>query len=298
VPVGADVVERRVRFYSEAVAVAGYLTAPVRARRLPGIVLCHGFACVMAMDFPQYAARLASEGYAVLRFDYRHFGESAGEPRNLLLPLRQSFDARAALTFLQQQPEADPDRIGLWGTSFGGAVVVHAGALDERAKAIVANVPVTNGRRWLRAVNSDAGWERVLAAVAADRARRSLEGVSTVVPIGEFRPGRPSESAARFLARHAAVAPRREVPWWTVEALLEFAPDELAGRIAPRALLLIAAEGDEVVPVEQAENAYRHAREPRRLVRLAPGLDHFDVYVEPTLTTVLEESLDWYARHL
>lgn len=294
----AELVERRVELYSEGVRVAGWLTAPSGARGLPGVVVCHGFACTMAMDLPEVAARLARAGYAALRIDYRHFGESDGEPRNLLLPERQSQDVRAAITFLQAQPEADPERIGLWGTSFGGAVVLHAAAHDERARAVVANVPVTNGERWLRAVNTDESWARVLNEVAADRTRRALEGTSTFVPISAFRPGTPTPAAAAFHARHAAIAPMREVPWWTVEALLEFAPDALAGRIAPRALLLIAAEGDVVVPIEQAERAFAHAAEPKRLVRLPAEVDHFDVYVEPALSAVVDETLDWLALHL
>src|SRR3954451_19138596 len=114
-------VERPVSFWSAGVAVRGALTAPEGARGLPAVVLSHGFCCVMAMDLPEIARRLAAAGYAVLRFDYRHWGESDGEPRNLLLPLRQVEDARSALTFLAGQPEADPERLGLWGTSFGGA---------------------------------------------------------------------------------------------------------------------------------------------------------------------------------
>ncbi|MEZ5101790.1 MAG: alpha/beta fold hydrolase [Thermoleophilia bacterium] len=294
----AELVERAVDMYSEGVRVAGVLTAPAGARGLPGVVVCHGFACTMAMDLPEIAARIARAGYATLRIDYRHFGESAGEPRNLLLPERQSQDVRAAITFLQAQPEVAPERVGLWGTSFGGAVVLHAAAHDERARAVVASVPVTNGGRWLRSVNTDESWERVLAEVAADRTRRALEGVSTVVPISAFRPATPTPAAAAFHARHAAIAPRREVPWWTVEALLGFAPDELAGRIAPRALLLIAAEGDVVVPIEQAESAFAHAGEPKRLVRLPAGVDHFDVYEDPALATVVDETLAWLAAHL
>lgn len=294
----AEPVERAVELYSEGVRVAGWLTAPQGARGLPAVVVCHGFACTMAMDLPEVSARLARAGYAALRIDYRHFGESDGEPRNLLLPERQSQDVRAAITFLQAQPEADPQRIGLWGTSFGGAIVLHAAAHDERARAVVANVPVTNGSRWLRAVNTDESWDGVLAEVAADRTRRALAGESTFVPIAAFRPGTPTPAATAFHARHAAIAPKREVPWWTVEALLEFAPDELAGRIAPRALLLVAAEGDVVVPIEQAERAFAHAGEPKRLVRLPAEVDHFDVYVEPALSAVIDATLAWYAQHL
>ena len=286
-------VERPVLFYAEGVQLRGYLTAPDGAGGLPAIVLCHGFLCTMAMDFPDYARRLAGEGFAVLRFDYRSFGESDGCPRGELLPLRQSDDVRAAVSFLGAQPEVDPQRIALWGTSFGGAVVLHVAALDERVRAVVANVPVTNGHTWIRSVNTDESWAAVQVALEADRVRRALTGVSEVVPVAAFRPPLPDPDRDAFVARHAAQVAVRELSWACVDAVLEFAPDELAARIAPRPLLLIAAPDDTIVPVEQAESAYAKAREPKRLVLLPHGISHFAVYVEPVVTAVLTETVDW-----
>ena len=90
------IVERPVEFPSAGVPLRGYVTAPAGAAGLPGVVLCHGFLCSMAMDLPEIAARLAGEGFAVLRFDYAGFGESDGDPRGELWPERESADTRAA----------------------------------------------------------------------------------------------------------------------------------------------------------------------------------------------------------
>ena len=285
--------ERPVAFFAGGVRLRGYLTLPSAARRLPAIVLAHGFLCTMAMGFPEIAGRLAAEGFAVLRFDYRGFGESGGDRRGELLPLQQSDDLRAAVSFLRVQPEVDSQRIALWGTSFGGAVALHAGAVDERVCAVVANVPVTNGRAWIRSVNTDESWAAVQAALEADRGRRALTGVSEVVPVSAFRPPGPGPDPDRdaFFARHAAQVPARELSWACVDAVLDFAPDELAARIAPRPLLLIASRSDGVVPFAQAESAFRLAGEPKALVELAEGTSHFAVYVEPALSSVLAETV-------
>lgn len=286
-------VDRPVTFFADGVRLRGHLTAPEGARRLPAIVLCHGFLCTMAMDFPDYARRLAGQGFAVLRFDYRSFGESDGDPRGELLPLRQSDDVRAAVSFLRAQPEVDPEQIALWGTSFGGAVVLHAAALDERVCAVVVNVPVTNGYTWIRSVNTDESWAAVEALLEADRLRRALTGVSEVVPVSAFRPPLPDPDRDAFFARHAAHVTARELSWACVDAVLDFAPDELAPRIAPRPLLVIAAPSDSVAPVGQAESAYAKAREPKRIVRLPADISHFAVYIEPALTAVLTETVAW-----
>ena len=289
--------ERRVTFFSGGVELAGYLTVPAGLGAggcaLPGVVLCHGFLCTMAMDLPEVAARLAAAGFAVLRFDYRGFGESAGEPRGELVPLRQSDDTRAAVSFLRAQPECDPGHIALWGTSFGGAVVLHAAAFDERVRAVVANVPVTNGRAWIRAVNDDTQWAELERHLEADRTARALTGSSEVVPVSAFRPPgtAPDPDRDAFFARNAAHAGPREASWAAVDAVLDFAPDELAGRIAPRPLLLIASRSDGIVPFAQAESALAHGGPTARLLELPAGTTHFAVYVDPVLGWLVDATV-------
>ena len=275
-----DLVERPVAFLSGGCELRGVLTAPGGAGSLQGHVLCHGFLCTAAMGLPGIAQLLAAEGFAVLRFDYSGFGDSAGEPRGELWPERQSGDALAAVTSLRAQPECDPRRIALWGTSFGGAVVLHAAAHDPGVNAVIASVPVTNGESWIRGVNSAEQWAALQQRLAGDRERRAAGAPAEVVAVGEVRPAPPLLDPDRdaFFARYAAAAPPRELSLACVEAVLAFAPDALAGRIAPRPLLLIAAPDDAIVPLAQAESAFCHAGEPKRLVLLPPGVSHFAVY--------------------
>lgn len=172
-PEPRDLIERPVAFPSGGCELRGVLTAPAGAAGLQGIVLCHGFLCTAAMGLPEIAQLLAAEGFAVLRFDFCGFGDSAGEPRGELWPERQSADALAAVTFLRAQPECDPLRIALWGTSFGGAVVLHAAAHDPGVNAVIASVPVTNGESWIRGVNSAEQWAALQQRLAGDRERRA-----------------------------------------------------------------------------------------------------------------------------
>jgi dienelactone hydrolase len=64
---------------------------------------------------------------------FRYFGDSEGEPRSQLFPLHQVEDVRNAITWLSSQPEVDPQRIGIWGTSYGGGIVV---TFDRRIRAV------------------------------------------------------------------------------------------------------------------------------------------------------------------
>jgi hypothetical protein len=293
------IVERSVEFFSEGVTLRGQVTLPALSdTALPGVVMCHGFGCTAAMDFPEHAARLAAEGYAVLRFDYRHWGSSEGEPRNVLVPMREVDDVRNALTFLEMQPEVDPQRLAIWGASFGGAVAIYAAAIDARVRAVAATVPVTNGRRWIESVNTQFDWQRILDAVEYDRHARISSGESEFVPFSKFRAADPSPSAAAWVERHAAHLGERTTNWRSLEAILEFAADEIAALISPRALLIVAAPRDTIVPWEQAELAYRQAKEPKRLVGLDSSVAHFDVYLDPILGVVMEEVVSWFNTYL
>jgi len=64
--------------------------------------------------------RRSDAGFAVHVFDYRHFGASTGEPRQLLDIGRQHDDYRAVIAWARQLDGIDPDRIVLWGSSFSG----------------------------------------------------------------------------------------------------------------------------------------------------------------------------------
>src|SRR6266513_3744220 len=125
---------KHVTFYSEGVKLAGDLFLPGDAKpgdRRAGIVLCHGYTGVRSIYLPDNARVLSEAGYVVLTFDYKGWGDSGG-PKSRLAPYSRVADAQAALMFLGTLPEVDPERLGIYGTSYGGATVVWVGAIDAR----------------------------------------------------------------------------------------------------------------------------------------------------------------------
>jgi predicted acyl esterase len=141
-----------VSFYSEGVKLAGDLFLPADVKqgdRRAGIVLCHGYTGVRSIYLPDNARVLAEAGYVVMSFDYKGWGDSEG-PKSRLAPYSRVADVQAALTFLGAQPEVDAARLGIYGTSYGGATVVFVAAVDPRVKCVVSVVGVGNGARWMR----------------------------------------------------------------------------------------------------------------------------------------------------
>lgn len=107
--------------------------------------MAHGFAFVKEQGLERYAEAFAAAGMATVVFDNRNLGASEGKPRQDIDPWQQARDYRSAITFAQGLPEIDSNRIGIWGTSYSGAVALHVAAVDKRVKAVTVQVPGISG---------------------------------------------------------------------------------------------------------------------------------------------------------
>ena len=164
-------VERtRVRFDSGGVELVGYLHHSADAvGRLPGVVMGHGFSGTQDRLFDN-AERFAGAGFAALTFDYRSFGESGGEPRQVVSVEEQLEDWRAAIRFargswkyhgitaerLEQDLRGLPAlldhcdqlcRDGIMGAAHATAADLQIGATLRNFLAIGDLLPVMDGRR-------------------------------------------------------------------------------------------------------------------------------------------------------
>lgn len=112
----------------------------------PLIILTGGMSATI--DFSNhtgFAEAFAEAGFLVLTYDHRNFGTSDGTPRQEVLPQQQVEDMRDALTFAQMQPGVDPERIGVWGSSFSGGHAINITAIDHRVKCVSVQVPFVSG---------------------------------------------------------------------------------------------------------------------------------------------------------
>lgn len=115
------------------------------ADRAPVVVLAHGFAGTREARLGAYAERFAAAGICAVVFDYRYFGDSTGEPRDLLSVPRQQEDWRAAIAFARSLDGVDPSRLALWGSSYSGGHVVAVAAGRTDVTAIVSQAPFADG---------------------------------------------------------------------------------------------------------------------------------------------------------
>ena len=110
------------------------------------IVMSHGFGGTKDMILESYALRFVEAGMAVLAFDYRYFGESEGEPRQLFMISYQLEDYKAAIEYARNLKEIDSDKIALWGTSASGGYGMVIAAQDKKIACIVGQCPALDSQ--------------------------------------------------------------------------------------------------------------------------------------------------------
>ena len=293
----------KVIFYSDGLKLDANLYIPKdykQGEKRPGVVCCHGYSGMKDVYLLPVPERLTENGYISLTFDHRGFGKSEGvRARNILM--EQVRDIRNSMTFLQQQPQVDPERIGLYGTSFGGSNVAYTAAVDERAKCIVAVAAATgNGRCLLKSLRRYGEWLSFLKVLEEDRVRRVLTGESKRVDFEDIFPFDPHSSAVLKEEINPAKLYPEGFPLENADSILEYCPEEVVHKISPRPICFIHSGNDAVAPVEGIVRMYEKAGDPKKMV-IIPNARHYDVYkfVNPEVyEKVMRETIDWYKKYL
>ena len=289
-------------FTSQGSLCRGWLTYPATGTgRVPLVIMAHGFAGTRELGLPDYAERFNAAGMATLIFDYRHFGASEGEPRQLMVPARQIQDWHAALAFARELPGIDTGRIALWGTSFGGGLVITVAAQDGDVAATVSQCPMLDGVPTLAALaryGGPANLLRVTAHGVLDAVRAGLGASPHYIPAvaapGDIGAMTSDEAIAAFHRLGEELIPDIRVTARSGLLVPLFRPIRDAKRVRCPSLLQIC-EHDTVAPSAAAEKAAR--RMPLAEVVRYP-LGHFDVYFDEAFERSVADQTAFLERHL
>jgi len=265
------------------------------------VVLGHGFAGTVDSGLLPFAERFAAAGLDALAFDYRHFGASDGEPRQLLSVRRQHEDYAAAIATARSLPGVDPLRIVLWGSSYSGGHVVPVAVADGRVAAVISQVPAMDGLAAILNVGRYAG--------PAQLAKLTLAGLRDLAAMLRGRPpvhlavvGPPGSVAAMSTAdaepgMRAIAGPtwRNEVAARIMLVASSYRPGRHADRL-PCPILVQIADRDTVAPVKAAQAAAWLAT-GRAEVRTYP-IGHFDIYAGAPFERAASDQLYFLGRHL
>ncbi|MUL85801.1 MULTISPECIES: alpha/beta hydrolase [unclassified Mycolicibacterium] len=283
------------------VTLRGWLFQPEGPGPHPGITMAHGFAGVKEHGLERFARRFAESGFVVLVHDHRAFGASDGSPRYDVDPWVQIADWRRAISFLESHPTVDPERIGLWGSSYAGGHAIVLGATDRRLRAVVAQVPTISGyQQSLRRVSPDQ--VAALEAGFADDERAQFRGEPPALQavVGDD----PAVPAAYRTPEAIAFYTQSTTPedvWQNLmtvrssRAARMYEPGTWIDRVSPTPLLMIVGLHDTVTVTDLALAAYERALEPKKLVTIMGG--HFDPYLD-RFAEAGGAAVDWFTQHL
>jgi fermentation-respiration switch protein FrsA (DUF1100 family) len=268
----------------------------------PTIIMAHGFSAVKEMYLDRFAEVFAQAGLASIVFDNRNFGASEGEPRQEIDPWAQIRDYRDAITYAGGLPETDPERIGIWGSSYSGAHVLVVGAIDRRVKCVVSQVPLISGHANARRLIRADFIAPTRQAFLADRQARYRGGVPAMIPVvaedstaAAALPTADSWAWFTETGRTRASSWRNEVTLRSVEMFTEYEPGAHIAHISPTPLLMVVALQDHLTVADEALAAYERALHPKQLVTLKGG--HFDAYVAD-FDAASGAAAAWFKQHL
>ena len=283
--------EQAVTIPSAGLRLAGTVRVPDGVRggeRRAAFMVLHGFGSNhTSSNVLQPSKILGDLGYVTLGFDMRGCGTSEGERGNLIC-LEQVEDTRNALTFLAKHPAVDPERIGVIGSSFGGAVAVYSGGVDQRIAAVISNGGWGDGERKFRGQHPGEAWKKFSDMLENGRGYRAKHGKPLMVPRYDIVP------IPEHLRTHVVPGSVQMFPSETAQSMYDFRANDVVGKIAPRPLLLLHSSDDHVTPVEQSIELFRHAGQPTEL-HLFADTDHF-MFAEGN-TRVHRVVQDWLANY-
>ncbi|OBK24690.1 alpha/beta hydrolase [Mycobacterium asiaticum] len=285
-------------FTSGTDRISAWLYRPAGDAVVPLIVMAHGLGAVRTMRLDAYAERFSAAGYACLVFDYRNFGDSEGQPRQLLDIDMQLADWAAAVNFARTQPRVDSNRIALWGSSFGGGHVIASAARLPGIAAAVAQCPFTDGFASIGAINP-ATAARITALGIRDVIASRLGKPPVMIPTA----GRPGEVALMTapdaysgylnLVPHGVELPNEVAARIGLKVLI-YRPGRSAAKIGCP-ILFCVCETDSVAP---SGPTLRHAaKAPRGEIKTYPE-GHFDIYVGDAFERVVTDQIAFFHRHL
>ena len=268
------------------------------------MVVGHPMGAVKEQSANLYAAKLAERGFVTMSLDLSYWGESEGQPRNLVAPDVYTEDFSAAVDYLRTQSYVDTERIGALGVCGSGSFVISAAKIDPRIKAVATVSMYDMGgvnRNGLRGAMTPEMRQEALALAAQQRDVEFTGGDVKYIGGTPFELDDQSTAIDREFYDFYRTA-RGNSPDTTTQPTLSsnvrfmnFYPFEDIETISPRPMLFIT--GDQAHSREFSEQAYQLAAEPKQLVTV-PGAGHVDLYDRvdlipfDTLATFFQNNLD------
>ena len=294
--------KKDVTFKVNGTTVSAWLFLPEnRSGPVPCIVLGHGFGGTKDCGLDYYAAGFQAAGFAALAFDYRYFGESGGEPRQLVRIPDQLEDWAGAIEYVRGLAEVDPSKVALWGSSLAGGHVIIMAARDHQLACVAAQCPGLDGQASAKLAYERLGLGlglRILVHAQRDLVRSWLGLSPHNVPLvgapgtvalmntpdayetfGRIAPeGFINEACARIAIRGDHYRPVQDAPKVRCPVLLQI------------------CDQDSITPLSAVEETATNLGQYGEVIHYPCG--HFDIYLGENLEKSLADQVAFFKKHL
>jgi alpha/beta superfamily hydrolase len=238
----------------------------------PTVLICHGMNARGSQGLRIYTrlAQAACEhGFIVLLFDFRGVGRSTG---TFDYGIGEQEDVKCTLDYLSSRPEALPNSIFIVGHSLGGAVSLYALQDETRVKGLAL---------WSTPKNHN---YNVRKFIQRSRGKLGLYSFLILSRIDKFF------NVSRLFKLEVHGLSLR--PKYVREKLMKLNECEAASKLPSIPLLIVIGEKDTIVGVDEAQEIYRHANEPKTLM-IIESADHVYKGKEQEL---VNKTIEWIRK--
>jgi uncharacterized protein len=260
-----------VSYQSEGLKIYALMTVPLGEKPATGwpvIVFNHGYippdVYVSTERYIAYVDLIARSGYIVFRSDYRGHGNSEGEARGAYGSPDYTVDVLNAVSSVKRYPDADPNRIGMWGHSMGGYITLRAMVIRDDIKAGVI-------------------WGGVVASYP-DLLTKWRRGPGAVVPT-------PNPRSWRNLLIQQYGSPEENPEFWNSISANSYLSD-ISGP-----LQLHHGTADEEVPLEFSELLFYQLLDAQKFVELYKyeGDNH---NISSNFSTAMQRTIEFFDKYV
>ena len=256
--------------------------------KLPAIAVSGPFGAVKEQTSGIYAQHMAERGFLTIAFDPSYTGESGGEPRRTASPDINTEDFLAAVDFLSNQDNVDPERIGIIGICGWGGMAINAAALDPRIKATVTSTMYDMSRiareGYFGSADSEEARDAQRKAWAAQRTEEYRTGDykragGVVDPLPDDAPWFVKDYHDYYKTQRG-YHPRsgNSTDGWNITGTMSFLNQpllDMAGEIKTPVLLI---HGEKAHSRYFSEGAFAKLKGDNKELLIIPGAVHTDLY--------------------
>lgn len=285
-------------FTSQGTTCAGSLYTSDNAANPAVIIMCHGLATERVFGTQSYIDHFLKLGFAVFTFDYRCFGDSQGEPRNYIDANRHLQDIDAAIKHVKTLSGINAQKIGLWGSSYGGGHVLSTAAENNSVKAVAAQVPFVSGLATVMSFSMGyqiQGFFHGINDIIRSIFSLKPHYVKVIAAPNEFALMNTPESYPGY----SALIPKNstwenKAPGKICLTLPMYMPTLKVSKIKCPALVVYAKK-DSLIPYKAVEKAISKIKNAEALLL---DCGHFDIYAGPLFEQTVKREGEFFLKHL